>query len=142
MSETNQDASIESCPDIRIVGLNRDKTRKTNGSDTVYQVYFELSATPPLAWRDIFEQEWKTLNTAQLHLWQEASIDRAFLVMHCPLQEIATTHLPVLKKAVAQTNKTYRQYAREQATKHEHRVDVWKQERKAVDDMADSLHFG
>jgi hypothetical protein len=142
MSEINQGASIESSPDIRIVGLNRDKTRKTNGSDTVYQVYFELSATPPLAWRNIFEQEWKTLNTTQPRLWQEASIDRAFLVMHCPLQEIAATHFPVLKKAVAATNKTYKQYVQEQATEHEHRVDVWKQERKAVDDLADSLHFG
>ena len=142
MSEINQDASIESRPDIRIVGLNRDKTRKTNESDTVYQVYFELSAIPPLAWRDIFEQEWKALNMTQPHLWEEASIDRAFLVMHCPLQEIAATHFPVLKKAVAQTNKTYRQYAQEQATEHEHRVDVWKQERKAVDDMAESLNFG
>ncbi|MGA9363483.1 MAG: hypothetical protein WBW16_03855 [Bacteroidota bacterium] len=142
MSAINQDALIESIPDIWIVGLNRDKTRKTNDSDTVYQVYFELSGTPPLEWRNIFEDEWKALNPIQPRLWQEASIDRAFLVMHCPLREIAATHFPVLKKAVTQTNETYRQYAQEQATEHEHRVDVWKHERKAVDEMAESLHFG
>ncbi len=141
MSETNQNSSIESTADIRIVGLNTDKTRKTNGSDTGYEVYFELSGTPPQAWRNIFEREWKVLNPTQARLWQEASIDRGFLVMHCTLQEIATTHLPVLKKAVAATNKTYKQYVQEQATEQEYREDVWKQERKAVDDMAESLHF-
>ncbi|MBI4546920.1 MAG: hypothetical protein HY707_03005 [Ignavibacteriae bacterium] len=142
MSETNQNSSIESTVDIRIVGLNTDKTRKIYESDTVYEVYFELSGTPSLAWKNIFEREWKDLNPTshQQAGWQEASIDRRFLVMHCTLQEIAT-HLPVLKKAVDATNKKYRQYAQEQATEQEYREDVWKQERKAVDDIAKSLRF-
>ncbi len=140
MSETNQNTSVESIADIRIVSLNRDKTRKTSGSGTVYQVYFELSGTPPQAWRNIFEGEWKVLNPALPHLWQAASVDGRFLLIHCPLQEIAA-HLPVLKKAVALTNKTHEQYVHEQAKEQERRDDVWKLERKAVDDMAESLRF-
>jgi hypothetical protein len=31
----------------------------------MYQVYFELSVTPPWAWRDIFGREWKDLNPTQ-----------------------------------------------------------------------------
>ena len=123
------------------MGLNTDKTRKTNGSDTVYQVYFQLSGTPPQAWRDIFTREWKALNPNESQLWQEANIDSGFLVMCCPLQEIPVKHLPVLKNAVAGTNKKYKQYAQEQATEQEHRDDLWKQERKAVEDMAETLHF-
>ena len=60
--------------------------------------------------------------------------------MHCTLQEIVA-HLPVLKKAVAATNKTYKQYVQEHATEQEYREDVWKQERKAIDDIAKSLRF-
>jgi hypothetical protein len=136
MASTHEDSSTQSTPEIRIVGLNTDKTRRTLGSTTVYQVYFELSGNPPLAWRDIFGREWKNLNPTQ-----EAGIDGRFLVLQCPLQEVATTHLPVLKKAVEATNVAYEQYAREQVTEEERRVDVWKEERKAVEDMAKSLRF-
>lgn len=137
MADTDEDSLTQYTPEIRIVGLNTDKTRRTLGSYTIYQVYFELSGTPPLAWRDIFGREWKDLNPKQ-----EAGIDGRFLVMHCPLQEIATTHLPALKKAVEATNVAYKQYAREQVTEEEHKADVWKEERRAVEDMAKSLNFG
>lgn len=80
MADTDEDPSTESTPEIRIARLNTDMTRRTLGSTTVYQVYFELSGTPPLAWRDIFGREWKGLNPTQ-----EAGIDGRFLVMHCPL---------------------------------------------------------
>jgi len=136
MAEINENPTTNSSPEIRIVGLNTDKTRRTLGSYTVYQVYFELSAAPPAAWRDIFGREWKDLNPKQ-----EAGIDGRFLVMHCPLQEIASTHLPALKKAVAAANVAYKQYAREQVTQEERQADVWKQERKVVEDMAKSLRY-
>ena len=136
MAETDEDHATQSTPEIRIVGLNTDKTRRTFGSLTVYHVYFELSGDPPRAWREIFEREWKNLNPAQ-----EAGIEGRFLVMHCPLKEIGTTHLPVLKRAVDATNVAYKQYAREQVTKEERQADVWKEERNSVEDMANSLRF-
>jgi hypothetical protein len=136
MADTDEDPSTESTSEIRIVGLNTDKTRRTLGSYTVYQVYFELSETPPGTWSDIFGREWKNLNSSQ-----EAGIDGRFLVLHCPLQEIATTHLPALKKAVEATNVAYKQYALDQVTEEERKADVWKEERKTVEDMAKTLRF-
>lgn len=136
MADTEEEASTHSAPEIRIVRLNTDKTRRTLGSYTVYQVYFELSGAPPIVWRDIFGREWKDVNPRQ-----EAGIDGKFLVMHCPLQEVATTHLPALKKAVEATNVAYKQYAREQVTEEERKADVWKEERKSVEDMAKTLRF-
>ena len=136
MFDSSQNSSPTAIAEIRIVGLNTDKTRRTLGSYTVYQVYFELSGAPPLAWRDIFGREWKDLNPKQ-----EAGIDGRFLVMHCPLQEVATTHLPALKKAVQATNVAYKQYTREQATEDERKADVWKDERKTVEDMAKTLKY-
>lgn len=137
MADSDEDkASTESVPEIRIVRLNTDKTRRTLGSNTVYQVYFELSGAPPLAWRDIFGRKWKDVNPKQ-----EAGMAGKFLVMHCPLQEVAATHLPALKKAVQATNVAYKQYAREQVTKEKRKADAWKEERKTVEDMAGTLTF-
>ncbi len=136
MSENQKDNSRESTPEIRIERLNAEKTRKDIGSDTVYHVYFELSGHPPPEWRSIFGREWKGLN-----LTQEASIDGAFLILHCQLLEVATTQLPALKKAITATNAAYKQYAQKEATALEHREEAWKQERKDVEAMGASLRF-
>lgn len=150
MTTTTSNSSTDSTSRIRIVSLNREKTRKTGKemqrtgtavSDPVYEVYFELSASPSQAWRNLFEKEWKTLNVPVDHPVREASIDGRFLFVRCPLQEIAAVQLPALKKAVAATNTSHRQYQDEQTREQDHRNDVWKVERKAVDDLADSLQF-
>jgi hypothetical protein len=60
--------------------------------------------------------------------------------MHCPLKEV-TVHMPALKNAIASTNIAYKQYARTQATELKGREDVWKDERKNVEDIAKLLHF-
>lgn len=136
VSEDRTQYSTETAPVIRIERLNADKTRKDIGWDTVYHVYFELSAPPAPEWRNIFARQWIGLNTAR-----EASIDGAFLVLHCQLHEVATPLLPALKKAVAATNDAYARYAQKEATALGKREDVWKEERKAVDAMASSLRF-
>jgi hypothetical protein len=123
--------------DIRIVGLNTGKTRRTPGSYTVYRVYFKLSGAPSTAWSDIFGREWRDVNQTQ-----EAGVDGQFLVIDCPLRDIATTHLPALERAVRATNVAHRQYAREQAAAEERQAAVWKQDRKAVRDLAKTLQFG
>jgi hypothetical protein len=135
MSNNDEDTSTTSTPEIRIIGLNTDKTRRTLGSLTVYQVYLELSGNPPLVWRDIFGGKWKALNPTL-----EAGLDENFLVIFCSLSEIAAT-LPPLKKVIEATNAAYKQYAQEQETEEERKIDVWKEERKAVEDVAKSLHF-
>jgi hypothetical protein len=139
--DTNKDTSTEPTSEIRITGLDRDKTRKTDTTDARYQVYFELSKTPQLAWKTIFEREWKALNLTQPRIWFEADVDNKFIIMHCFLAEVASTYLPLLKKAVDATNSAYTNYLRDEATEHQRRIDAWTQERKAVDDMADSLQF-
>ena len=123
-------------PEIRIERLNTERTRKVIGSDTVYQVYFELSGHPQPEWRSIFDREWKGLN-----LTQEAAVDGPFLVLHCRLEEVAATQFPALKKAVAATNEAHKRYVQKEATALSDREDAWRKERKAVDAMAASLRF-
>jgi hypothetical protein len=135
VSITKQNSSIDSSSDIRIIGMNTDRTRKTYGSDTVYEVCFELSGNPSLARKDIFSSEWKKTNPTQ-----DVCINKGFLVMHCVLKEIST-YLPFLKKTFDTANKKYRLYAQEQTKGKNHRDSVSKLGRKAVEDMAKSLHF-
>jgi len=136
MAEIDKGPPTKSTPGIQILGLATYKTRRTLGSYTAYQVYFELSGNPPLAWREIFGREWKDLNPTQ-----EAGLDGRFLVIHCPLEEIATTHLPALKKAVHAANIAYKQFAREQVRDEERKGDAWKQERQIVENLARTLTF-
>lgn len=136
MDTTPSSRSILATAEIRIVRLNTDKTRMTLGSTTVYQVYFELSEFPPIAWRDIFGREWKQLMPAQT-----VGLDGKFLVIHCPLQDVATMFLPALKKALDATNKAYKQYDQEQEKIEESKADAWKTERQNVEEMAKMLKF-
>jgi hypothetical protein len=141
MEGIQQENLIDANENIRITGLNKDKTRKIEGADTRYQMYFELSGTPVQVWITIFEKVWKALNPAEPQKWADVSIDNRFLVVHCSLQEIANKYFPVLKKAVDATNTAYRSYAHDAATEHQHRIDMWADERKAVDDIAKLLKF-
>jgi hypothetical protein len=136
MADKRKDASTTSTPEIQIIGLNVEKTRKTLGSYTVYQVYFELSGDTPLGWEDIFGREWSDLSPTT-----PAGLDGRFLVIYCPLEEIATRYLPALKMAVEATNLAYTQYAREQALEEERKNGGRREERKTVEDMAKSLRF-
>jgi hypothetical protein len=136
MADIENGNPIKSTSDIRIVGLNTGKTRRTLGSYKAYQVYFELSGNPPRAWRDIFGREWNNLNQSQ-----EAAIDGKFLVLHCLLTEIASKQLPALKDAVGATNISFKRFVLEQATDDERKADVRKKERKTVEAIARTLTF-
>ncbi len=141
IDETNVDTLKEAGVEIRIARLNNDKTRKVDGSDVLYDVYFELSGIPPDAWGSLFEGEWKFLNAAHQKLWQSVQIDRGFLIIRCPLQEVLSMHLPFLKKAVTVTNKKYKQFVEELAIERKGRKDAWELERSKVDVVANSLQF-
>jgi len=136
MSENGEGPSMGSAPEIRIERLNTERTRKVSGSDTVYHAYFKLSGHPQPEWGRIFELEWKGLNLAQ-----EAGVEGSFLVVHCQLEEVASTHLPALKKVVAATNEAYKRFAQKEATALWDREDRWRQERKDVNALAASLGF-
>jgi hypothetical protein len=136
MADIDEGPSTKPVPDIRIVCLTTNKTRRTLGSYTAYQVYFKLSANPPMVWRDMFGREWRDLNPAQ-----GAGLDGRFLVIQSPLEDIATIHLPALKKAVEAANTAYRQFAREQVKEDERKGEAWRNDRHTVEALARTLTF-
>lgn len=136
MKESNQQTENESSVEMRIVRLDNDKTRRVDGSDRVYDVYFEMEGSAPQSWGTIFEGEWKLLNVAHPDLWQAARVDRSFLIMRCPLDDVVALHLPFLKKAVATTNVKYAQYARVIAKERSAQRLIWERESSAVEAVA------
>jgi hypothetical protein len=141
MEETQRENSTETKENIRITGLNRNKTCKTDGSNTWYQVYFELSGTPMQAWKIIFERNWKALNQIRPHLSLDVNIGDNLLVVRCPLREVDNVYLPALKIAVNATNKVYDRYNLSAEAQHQHRIDVRTNERNVVDSMARLMKF-
>jgi hypothetical protein len=141
MTNTPQGSLSESADEIRIVGINTDKTRRIPGSETHYHVYFKLSETPAQVWRIIFLDQWKVMPSDPATPWAEAAIDGDFLRIDCPLGDLAPVYFPALKKSVAKTNEAYTQRVRDDANTEESREKAWKQERKAVEDVAALLHF-
>ena len=113
--EEKVDRLEDSIQEIRIVGLNKDLTRETDNADSRYEVYFDLSGSPSLDWSKILTREWKRLNPTEPRLWNRIVINKKYLVMHWPPQEIAQKHLPVLKLAVAAANKTHKRKVAKQA---------------------------
>ena len=142
MTESHQHTSKATAAGIFMVGVNCDKTRKMAGSDVVYQVYFELSAAPPPAWGTLFDAEWKALNAAHPNIWEAATIDRRFLIMRCPLKDVAPLYFAVLKKAIVETNAKYDRSVQQQEIEGERRRAAWEDERSDVDAMAKTLQFG
>jgi|WetSurMetagenome_2_1015567.scaffolds.fasta_scaffold403286_1 hypothetical protein len=126
--------------DIRIIGINTDKTRRISDSETVYHVYFELSESPSVLWRSAFEKEWSALNTGQQLAKIDAGIDGAILIIQCKLDDIAG-YLSLLKKAVAATNRAFEILVTNQNAVDKNREDLWKNERSTVERYAKLLRF-
>lgn len=132
---------MEPFEEIQIIGMNTDKTQRTVGSETHYHVYFTLSETPAPLWRIVFLEQWKTVLETPPVPWAEALIDGTFLLVNCPLREVASVYFPALKNAVAGANKVYEQRMKDDVRAEENREEAWKKERKAVEDVAASLSF-
>lgn len=121
---------------IRIERMNGEKTRNHAGSETVYNVYFDLSGYPLPEWRSIFLESWVATK-----LPHHVDVELSFLVVRCGLPEVATVILPALKAIVATTNAAYMRFAQKEATALEHREDLWRAERERVEATAALLTF-
>ena len=121
---------------IRIERMNGEKTRNHAGSETVYNVYFDLSGVPLPEWKTIFLESWVATK-----LPHHVNVELSFLVVRCRLPEVATVILPALKATVATTNAAYVLFAAKQAAALEDREDLWRAERERVEATAASLTF-
>lgn len=124
--------------DIRIVGLDEERTRNPDPSYDLYDMYLELSSTAPVPWAKLFAKEW---SFPRHTLWREAEVSGGYVVIHCVPDELEEKHLPHLKEAVQKVNEKYREYVAMQEASERRRAEAERKERERIASIGDSLDF-
>jgi hypothetical protein len=124
--------------DIKIVGLDDDRTVESPNNPSLLHVYLQLSQTPPPLWQKHFAESRKI---ARHPRWRPVHIDRKFLVVECVPAEIESHHLPDLKKDVTYANSKYREYLQLQARIEMKKVATQSVERNRLREMKGRLNF-
>jgi len=98
--------------DIRIIGLDKERSYKPDPQKLLYNIYLKLSSPPPLEWQQIFEAE---RSFPRHTIWRRAWIEGQYIVIHCVLDELDKYHLRDLRQDVESANNKYREYLMEVA---------------------------
>jgi len=98
--------------DIRIIGLDEERSYKPDPQKLLYNIYLKLSSPPPLEWQQIFEAE---RSFPRHTIWRRAWIEGQYIVIHCVLDELDKYHLRDLRQDVESANNKYREYLMEVA---------------------------
>jgi hypothetical protein len=69
------------------------------------RIYIKLSAAPPLGWSFLFAGIWQTMEYEDK---AQAGIEGDAIWVQCAPEDMRTFHLPELKKAVKETNRSFR----------------------------------
>ena len=93
--------------DIKIVGFDEKAARKGEPGTVLMYLVLELSASAPYAWAEAFNVLWES-NFYMMKRRAEVSGDR--IEIYCVPDELEKHHLPELKKIVAKTNASYREF--------------------------------
>lgn len=129
-------SSQDPLEDIRIIDVPKDMARRTDPAKEMYDVYFELSESPPSAWGNLFlaEREFPRHSS-----WRRARLEGRYIVVHCALSEVKKYHLPDLKEDIRNTNQKFREHLSSlEKGKHLERQRK-KEERRRIDGALSDL---
>lgn len=130
--------SADGFTDIQIIGVDKRRTHNPDPRKAMFNVYLELSDSPPNGWDQFFVQE----RSFPRHTsWRRAWLEGRYIVVHCPIDEVGRHHLPDLKQDVANANRKYREALAEhlqQVARDQERRRAEEEERNR---QLDSLDF-
>lgn len=124
--------------DLHIIGVDKGRTNNPDPRKAMFNVYLELSSSPPSSWDQIFAQE---RSFPRHTMWRRAWLEGRYIVIHCPIDEVGKYHLTDLKQDVANANRKYRELLAkhlQQVEREQERQRVEEQERNS---QLDSLDF-
>lgn len=124
--------------EIHIVGIVKERTRQDRQYSGLQDYFLQLSAHPPMGW----EQQFMEARRFPRHsMWRQAWVEGDCVVIKCALEELPRYHLSDLKQDVSTANANLAQAeaAAEQNRKRE--SERAEKERKARDDVLNSLKF-
>jgi len=124
--------------DIRMTGLDTNKSHDAPSQDGTYRLYLTLSETPPAVWRDIFDREHRTPRSA---IWREATIDGMCMLMTCTPEDLENYHLAFLKEDVKNTNEKFRRSIAEQEEQAARSRQSKEERKKRLEEVRERLKF-
>jgi hypothetical protein len=124
--------------DIRMTGLDTNKSHDAPSQDGTYRLYLTLSDTPPATWRDIFGREHRTPRSP---IWREAIVEGMYMLMTCTLEELENSQLQFLKEDVKNTNEKFRRSIAEQEEQAERSRQSKEDRQKRLEEVRDRLKF-
>jgi len=136
---SKQEKSVESSfQDIRITGLDTNKSQDFPSQDGTHRIYLTLSSAPPATWRDIFHRE---RSNSRSSIRRDATIESTFIVITCTPEELEKHHLQFLKEDVKNTNKKYKLSIVEQEEQSARFRQSEEDRRKRLEELRDRLKF-
>ncbi len=92
--------------DIRIVGLDTERSARADPSVPLFDVHFQLSALPPLGWARFVRGILDAHGVAGRQGWAHSR----FFVVRCAIDEVETV-LAALRPILVKVNQAYREWA-------------------------------
>ncbi len=124
--------------DLRIVGLDEERSFKPNPQKALYHMYLQLSGQPASEWQQIFDAERRFPRHS---MWRRAWIEGAFVIVHCVPDELERHHLEDLKEDVRNANVKFREYLTEQARRQAIEREKGQREQNSIRDLKGRLDF-
>lgn len=93
--------------DIRIIGLEADRTKRSPSAPGFRLMYLSLSEAPPHRWCQIFDAE---RQFPRQSVWRRAWIEGTSIVVDCAPEELEQYHMEDLSQDVANTNTKFRNF--------------------------------
>jgi hypothetical protein len=122
--------------DIRIIGLDEDRTTRADPTEPLYDVHFVLSAQPPVGWSKLVRSGIGRRGIAGRLGWPMGK----YLVVRCAIDEV-TRVLAALRPLLAVTNRQYREWATAQEGARVEEETFDKRERRKLRELIIQLGF-
>ena len=124
--------------DIRIVGVDKNRTRQDREFPGLHDFFFQLSEQPPRRWIEFFNRARKF---PRHNVWRDAWIEKDCIVVKCALDELAKYHVHDLKDDVAAANRDYLNVIENDNRKRRIQKERDDTARKEQDDVLGRLKF-
>lgn len=129
---------------IKITGCDENKVRRNSGKKGTHIFPFSLSAKPPSAWIDIFEDIWRSHRKVSGKPKPDAYFKKGNLVIECPIDDLKV-HFANLQADVETANKAHSEHLQAKAEKNEKKRRKREEgeiaEQRAIRDALATLEF-
>lgn len=130
--------SIQQDPEIKIIGILKDRTRQDSTYSGLQDYYFQLSHNPSSDWVHFFDE---SRRFPRHTMWRQAWIEGDCVVIKCALDELQRYHLNDLKQDVANATENLANAISQRNARAKIEADRKKEENEARDKYLDDLDF-